>query len=619
MVGGGRPSTNLSAPRFDGTKLGVDAGNKSRHDEVSVDRPSLNAPSGKLERNRQMDNLADEFIRRQETMAAERAQLDSLWQEIADLVRPMRADFTLRRQPGEKRQQKLFDGTAGLAADSLAAGLWGMITNSANAWFALRQAGPETEERSEANLWLDEVTRRMRDAFAADGQKFYSRVMELYADLVTFGTGIFYTEEDAISGRIHYSCRHLSECFVAENDREMVDSIFRRFAFTARQASRRWGDKINPTIQKAAEKEPERRFQFLHVVLPRDEIGRDEIGGNDAGFGRKDAAGMEFASFYVDVEGRKLLSRGGYHEFPYQVPRWSTASRGVYGDSPAMLALADIKMLNAMSKTTIIAAQKAVDPPLLAVDEAAVRGLRTHPGGIIYGGLDENGRRRYEPLQSGANVGLGLELEEQRREAVRQAFHSALLLMAQQPGQTATEVLARQEEKLRLMGPHLGRIQSEFLDPLIRRQFGIMRRTNLFPKPPRAIAQAGIRIEYVSPLARAQKAGEGAAIARALEALGPMAAIKPEIIDNVDADLAARAIVQSFGVPGRILRDQASVEKARKSAAGGEGRPASESSPARTASGGDAASPLAGLMQQIGGNAEILSQAASQTVAEPMR
>src|SRR5690606_8774321 len=118
--------------------------------------------------------------------------------------------------------------------------------------------------------------------------------------------------------------------------------------------------------------------------------------------------------------------------------------------SPAMLALPDIKMLNAMAKTTIVAAQKAADPPILAPDEAAVRGIRTTPGGIIYGGIDDNGRVRYQPLTTGANIGLTLEMAEQRRQAIREAFHWSLLLLVAQPNQTATEVLARQEEKLRL-------------------------------------------------------------------------------------------------------------------------------------------------------------------------
>ncbi len=501
------------------------------------------------------DGLAVALIRRQERLAAERATLEAHWQEIAELISPMRAEFTVMRQAGEKRQQRIYDATPGLAAENLAAGLWGMVTNSANRWFQLRSIDAEVNELPEATRWFELATQRLHDALAANGLRFYTRVVDLYSDLVTFGTGIFYTEEAPEMGALHYSCRHLAECTIAENDREQVDTLFRRFHWTARQAYRRWGERCGEAICKAAEKEPERRFAFLHAVLPREEADRRRL----------DSKAMAFASYYLDVEGKKLLSEGGYPEFPYMVPRWSTRSRGVYGDSPAMLALPDIKMLNAMAKTTIVAAQKAADPPILAPDEMAVRGIRTTPGGIIYGGVDEQGRARYQPFQSGAAIGLGIELEEQRRQAIREAFHWSLLLMIAQPNQTATEVLARQEEKLRLMGPHLGRLQSEFLDPLITRLFNAMLRHRRLPPPPEAlVGRGGIKVEYVSPAAQAQRANDGTAIVRALQAILPLAQMKPEIFDNIDADATARALAEAFGAPAKLLLDPETVAVLRE-------------------------------------------------------
>src|SRR5690606_29273435 len=154
--------------------------------------------------------------------------------------------------------------------------------------------------------------------------------------------------------------------------------------------------------------------------------------------------------------------------------------------------------------------------------------------GIIYGGIDPQGRRLYEPLVTGADIGLGLELEEQRRQAIREAFHHSLMLMVAQPNQTATEVLARQEEKLRLMGPHLGRLQSECLDPLSRRVVAMRGRAGAFPDLPPALARhPGVSVEYVSPLARAQKASEGTAILRAVQSVAGLAAIDPAVADNL--------------------------------------------------------------------------------------
>jgi Bacteriophage head to tail connecting protein len=508
------------------------------------------------------------LIARADALKAERAALEAAWQEIAEALRPTRADFT--GAPGARaplggvaleraRHNTVFDSAPALAADNLAAGLWGMITNSANAWFELRHPVTAINDRQEVRLWLDACTRILRDTFAANGQTFYARVLELYQDLVAFGTAVFYVDEvppaGVRRGGLHFSCRHLGECLIAENDLGEVDTLYRRFVFTARQAHRRWGDAAGARVARAlARNRPDERFEFLHAVVPNDD--RDP--------GRADMRGMGWRSITVAVEDKAMVSESGYHEFPFMVPRWSTSARQVYGDSPALLALADVKMLNMMSKVTIAAAQKSVDPPLLAADERGLRGVRTTPGGIIYGGIDSQGRVRYQPLQIGAQVNLGLEMAEQRRQAIREAFYFSLLLMVSSPNATATEVLAREQEKLRLMGPHLGRIESEFLDPCIDRVFAVLMRSGALPPPPPAVLDApGLKVEYVSPLARAQRAAEGEAIVRTFEAMAPLLASAPAVVDNFDTDAVARALADAYGMPVRAVRDPAMVAALR--------------------------------------------------------
>ena len=502
------------------------------------------------------ESVADTIIQRQERLAGERSLLEGQWQEIAELVRPMRADFTITRMAGEKRQQRIFDSTPGAAADNLAAGLWGMITNSANNWFDLSHPIEELNRDEAVRLWMDEAARRMRNTFAANGQRFYAKAMELYLDQVSFGTGVFYVDEMPDGSGLFFSCRHLAECYIAENAYEKVDTLYRRFEFTARQAYSLWGDRAGENVVRAHEKEPERKFTFIHAVYPRDDHNPRKV---------LDHRGKAFRSCYVNVEKRQLVHEGGYYEFPYQVARWSTASRGVYGDAPAMLALPDIKMLNAMSKTTIVAAQKVADPPILTVDERGLRGARTTPGGFIYSGLDKLGNPRYRPLETNANIGLGLEMEQQRRAAIKEAFYGSLLLMVAQPNMTAAEWLGRQEEKLRLMGPHLGRIQSEFLDPLIDRVFALMYRAGKFPEPPEILKRyPDIKVDYVSPLARAQRASEGAAIVRTFEALAPIGAANPDVYDNFDSDQVAQLLADAYGLPQKAVRDPKRVAQMRQ-------------------------------------------------------
>lgn len=503
-----------------------------------------------------MEDRAKALIARLSGMRGERGTLEAHWTEIAEIMSPFRDDFTSKRTDGEKRTSKIYDGTPGLAAENLASGLWGMMTNSANAWFELRAEDDDLNEDQSVKLWLDAVTKRMRSVFAANGQRFYTRVVDLYSDLVHFGTGVFYTADMPGRAELYFSCRHLAECYIAENRYEQVDTVFRCFQFTARQALQTWGDKVGSKIAEAAEKRPDEKFEFLHAVLPV-----AEWDGKPRGL----VGGQGYVGVYIAVLTGAVLEERGFYEFPFQVPRWGQRSRSVYGESPAMLALADAKMAQQVARTTIVAAQKVADPPLLAPDEVSRLGIRTTPGGIIYGGMDPQGRRMYEPLITGANVNLSLEFQQQVQQRVMDLFYSSLLLMVNQPGRTATEVLALQEEKMRLMGPHLGRIQSEFLDPLISRVFGILARSpGALPPAPPALLNAGLKVEYVSPMARQQKVSEAVAVARTLEVALPAMQADPSAGDVVDWDEAIRVVGGANGLPPKVLRTPEAVEARRQ-------------------------------------------------------
>ena len=268
-----------------------------------------------------------------------------------------------------------------------------------------------------------------------------------------------------------------------------------------------------------------------------------------------------FASIYCDPETTQLLGEGGYDEFPYVVPRFLKSSVETYGRSPAMVALADIKMINKMAETIIKAAQKTIDPPLLVPDDGFMLPIRTVPGGLNF--YRAGSRDRIEPLNSNPNIGLGVQYEEQRREAIRKAFYVDQLLLAQRVNMTATEVLQRNEEKMRMLAPVLGRLQGEMLQPLITRCFNIMLNMGMFPVPPETLQGREIDIEYTSPLARSQRTGDITAAGRALEILSPLSQLAP-VFDYIDPDKFVKHITEVLGVPAKILKSDFEVQQIRQ-------------------------------------------------------
>jgi hypothetical protein len=157
-------------------------------------------------------------------------------------------------------------------------------------------------------------------------------------------------------------------------------------------------------------------------------------------------------------------------------------------------------------------------------------------------------------------------MEEQRRDSIRAAFYVNQLQLQQGPQMTATEVIQRNEEKMRLLGPVLGRLQSELLKPLIDRVFAILLRNNLLPPAPDFLSGVDIEIEYVSPLAKAQKSSELQSIMRGIEILGSLANVAP-VFDYVNFDNLVKHLAEIVGMPQKLLKSQTQVNGERQQAA----------------------------------------------------
>ena len=326
--------------------------------------------------------------------------------------------------------------------------------------------------------------------------------------------------------------------------------VFRKFRIYARAAIQKFGN-VSTHIAVTAKKDPYEEVDILHAVYPRSDF-------NPA---KQDKENMPFESIYMDADSGDELSVSGFKEFPFVVPRYLKASHEIYGRSPAMTALPDVKMLNEMSKTTIKSAQKQVDPPLLVPDDGFMLPVRTVPGGLNF--YRAGTRDRIETLNIGANTPLGLNMEEQRRNSIRNAFYVNQLMMQDGPQMTATEVIQRNEEKMRLLGPVLGRLQSELLKPLIDRAFALLLRKNLFRPAPEFLSGQDIEIEYVSPLAKAQKSTELQSIVRAIEILGSLANVAP-VFDYVNFDNLVKHLADIVGMPQKLLKSQNEVNAQRQ-------------------------------------------------------
>ena len=471
------------------------------------------------------------------------------WQEVADYFLTRKSDITERHTKGDKRNLQVFDATGTHALELLASSLHGSLTSASSKWFSLRFKNSAVNEDDTAKEWLEDSAGKMFLAFHRSN--FQQEIFEAYHDLICFGTAAMFIEADD-DDMIRFSTRHIKEIYIAENGKGLVDCIYRRFTITAKAAADKFGlENLSRNLQAIYKNSMFDEVELCHVVKPRDIYDPRKI----------DKKNMPYVSTYFEMETDHIISHGGFREFPYVVPRWLKSSNEVYGRSPAQNSLPDVKVLNKMVEIQLQAAAKQINPPLLIPDDSAILPVRTAPGSLNF--YRSGARDKIEPLNIGANNPLGLNLEQQRRESIGKAFHIDQLLIQESPRQmTATEVQTRQDEKLKILGPVMGRLQSEMLNPLIVRVFQIMLRGNHFIQAPPILANQEIEIEYVSPMALAMKSQQLSGIMRGMEIFGSLSQTMP-VTDYIDENGLVKELIDILGLSAKMIKSDDEVQEIR--------------------------------------------------------
>lgn len=499
--------------------------------------------------------LAERLRARLEAMRSARSEWEPVWRDLGDYILPRKNSFGQGPRRGSAGDELIYDSTPTHALEQLASGLGGLLTNPALPWFGIRVRDRRVADRREVREFLQQARERMIRLFNTESTGFQAQVHELYLDIVLLGTAVMYAEADPDTV-VRFSTRPLGEIYVAESVRGVVDTVFRQYELTARQALQEWGEDCSERVRSLAADRPEDKVEIVHAVFPR--ADRDPAGFTSADF--------PWACVYLEAGSGHVLEESGYLEMPYMVPRWAKAAGETYGRGPGLTSLSDVRVLNAMSRTALMAAEKMSDPPLMVPDDGFLGPVHTGPGGLSY--YRAGSRDRIEALPVAVDLKAAEEMMRARRESVNRIF-LADQLAPEGPATTATEAVIRQSEKMRLLGPVLGRMQTEFLSPLIRRVFNLLLRAGELPGLPAGLAPRDLDVEYLSPVARAQKQYEAQSLLQTVEYLGPFLRSGDPygIMDNFETDRIARHAAEMFGTPGDYLRPEAEVRARREAAA----------------------------------------------------
>lgn len=481
------------------------------------------------------------------------------WKEISDYLLPRSGRFFVDdRNRGDKRHNNIYDSTGTRALRVLAAGMMAGMTSPARPWFRLTTSDPQLDESAAVKAWLADVTRLMQMVFAKSNT--YRALHSMYEELGAFGTASTIVLAD-FNSVIHHYTLTTGEFAMAADHRGQINTLYREFQMTVAQMVREFGrNNCSPTVQTLFDRGAlEQWVTIMHAIEPR--IDRDVT--------KRDDRNMAWKSVYFEHGGNEdqILRDSGFKEFPALCPRWAVVGGDIYGNSPAMEALGDIKQLQHEQLRKAQGIDYKTKPPLQAPTSLKSRDVDTLPGGISFvdaaapnGGI----RSAFE-----VNIDLSHLLADIQdvRERIKGSFYADLFLMlanGTNPQMTATEVAERHEEKLLMLGPVLERMHNEILDPLIEMTFSRMVEAGIVPPPPDELQGMELNVEFVSMLAQAQRAIATNSVDRFVGNLGAVAGIKPEVLDKFDADRWADAYADMLGIDPELIVPGEQVALIRK-------------------------------------------------------
>lgn len=499
-------------------------------------------------------------------LKTERSNWENNAANISRYMNPGRSDMNTQMSAGSLRDLDILDNTGIVSCELLAGFMHGELTSPNTQFFELTTGVEQIDLIDIIRETMQKISSDMNSVIA--NSNFHTEAHPYWIDMSSIGMSVL-TVQDDDEDVVRFECRHIKNVFPEQNNKGVFDKTFEEIEWNICQLIEEFGEEVcekHPDLMRAKQDNSPRIFKVINAVYPRS-------------YSNKPNPKRYLSNYILCIDDGIEIAEEYYREHPYIISRWVKYSedKGM-GRGPGWKALPDARTLNRMTEDTMIAAQKMIDPPLQAPDDTFVLPIRTRPGGLNYyrAGTPD----RITPLFNGAQIDFGYQALEERRNRIREAFYVDQLRLRQNgPQMTATEVMQRRTDAMRLLSPMIGRQTKEFLRPLIERVFEIMRRRGLIQVPEEVIAILeenkldGFAVTYSSPIAKAQKVEEGNSIQRTFQAVAPLVAINPRVMDNFDPDKAARIIAKNQGYPQSAMRSikerdaiRDGVEKAQQEA-----------------------------------------------------
>lgn len=505
-------------------------------------------------------------------MKAQRAPYDEVWRKVAVFESERGNMFHGETAKDESylalyRNTKDIDNTARHAIQVFSSGMLSGVTPASDQWFRLRVAdtsgGKELQQFRPVARYLEQLEQIFLRDFIS--KNFYTQQVSSYKQIGMFGMQCMNVGYNDDIGT-YYRDIPVDEIYVSNDFAGRVNCVFREMLITIQQAIELFGkENLSDTRRKQINQthfNPNEKICVIHAVYKKSP-GFENILGNNK---------LPYVSFYFEPGEEHLISEGGFESLPYIVTRAYADGRSPYSVSPGTVALADVLMVNEIKSLMLQAGQLNLAPPMLMPDRGLVGRLSYRPSAInLYRKDATSSPSDFMPLKVGGEFSLAMELLNFAQKDIQTAFFVDLFLMIHnrvQGGQgtpTAAEVQQLATEKSFLLAPILINQQQENFNRLFERVYELMQgQPGKLPPVPQELQNAELEIHYESPLVRAQQGVQTQQMLTAMQDLGALMNIYPDLSDIIDSDMLMRKVLDNRGMPQSLIREIKEVMQLRQ-------------------------------------------------------
>ena len=510
-----------------------------------------------------LDTELEALRSRFEALRSDKTPIVAVWDQIETYVMPLTGKDSARQQtaPNQTTDDVVWDLTAPLAAEHLAASLHGNVTSPASRWVDF--------EWDELELEKDQAAVRHREALAQvvwsalQASDFNSEIAAGYNEHASLGNMVLMCEPlDPNEWKgLDFTSIPDREAFLEEDALGGIYRAFRLLRWSAVQCLDKFGEGTPEEIKKKAALPTggTTKLDVVFAVFRRKDIPE----WTPTGDVKSDLLPVEkrpFGGVYFTLEGCLQLGDDlGFYEMPIVHARWNRMPGSIWGFGRGHLALRNVKFLNGYKELARAQAACAVAPRMVATQRGIESTVNLGPGGVTVGDPAD-----VKVIESTGRFDVSAEVIQDERMEIRRAFHEDDLQLKESPAMTATEVQARRDMMDRVLGSPVGRLQTEALVPVVFLVLRLLYRAGKLPAAPQSVKakKAELRVKFRGPIARAQAMDQVVAIERSAAFISNLFKLGfEESKYYFDVGAAVREHSRLLGVPATILRSEDEAKK----------------------------------------------------------